>query len=124
MQIPLEISFRNISKDKSIESLIKRKVQKLEKIHNNITRCSAVIEMSQRDIKGGNPYRIRISLRIPHSPEIVVTKEPGEGPDREKLVAAVRDCFDKLYRRVKTASDLQRHDIKSHSLQNRIKIGV
>ena len=124
MKIPMEISFRNISKNKSIESLIKRKVQKLEKIHDNITRCHTVIEMSQKDIKKGSPYRIRISLRIPHRPEIVVTREPGEGSGRDKLDVAIRDCFDRLYRRVKTASELQRHDIKSHSLQNKLNISV
>lgn len=122
MRVPLEISFRNISKNNNIESLIKRKVQKLEKINDNITRCHAVIEMAQKDIKGGNPYRIRISLRIPHNPEIVVTREPGEGAEREKLDAAIRVCFDRLYRQVKTASELQRHDVKSHSLQNKLNI--
>lgn len=117
MKVPLEISYRNIAKDNSTELLIRNKVRKLERIHNDIISCHAVVEMPQKDVKGGSPYRVRISLRIPHSPEIVVSREPGEGSGREKLDAVIRDSFEKMSRQLKSATELKRKEIKFHSLQ-------
>ncbi len=117
MKVPLEISFRNMSKNLAIENLIKRKVLKLEKINDSIISCHTVIERNQKDIKGGNPFRVRISIRVPHSGEIVVTREPGEGENHEKLDAVVRDSFERMSRQLKSAIDLQRKHIKAHSLK-------
>ena len=121
MKVPLEISYRNIVKNNSIESLIRSKVRKLERIHNDIISCHTAVEKPQKDVKGGSPYRVRISLRIPRSPEIVVTSEPGEGGSREKLDAIVRASFERMSRQLKSATELKRKEIKFHSLQkNRI----
>ena len=117
MKVPLEISFRNLSKNNTIESLIRQKVQKLERINGNIISCHTVVERPQKDIKGGNPYRVRISLRIPYNREIVVTREPGKGYSNEKLDTVIRGSFEKLYRRLKSVSELQRNEVKSHSLK-------
>ena len=124
MKVPLEISFRNISKNNAVESLIRSKVRKLEKIHDNIISCRAAVEMPQKDIKGGSPFRVRISLRIPHSPEIIVTREPGEGKNHEKLDTVIRDSFDRMYRQLKSVTELQRKDIKFHSLQGNNNLSV
>ncbi len=123
MKVPLEITFRNISNNITIESLIRSKIQKLEKINDNIISCHTVVEMPQKDIKGGNLFRVRISLRIPRSPEIVVTREPGKGKNHEKLDTAIRDSFERMYRQLKSATELKRKNVKVHSLHRNFDSG-
>ncbi len=117
MQVPLEISYRNIRKTDAIETLVRNKVEKLEKICDNITSCRTAIEKPQKAINGGNPFRVRISVRIPHGKEIVYTKEPGEGDKDHNLDTVIRDSFERMGRKLKSAAQKQRNEVKSHGTQ-------
>ncbi len=48
MQIPLEISFRDVQKTEEIERLIREKVEKLEQICDYMISCRVVVEMTQQ----------------------------------------------------------------------------
>ena len=115
MQVPLEITYRDVRKTDYIEELIKEKVTKLERICDHITSCHVAIERPQSNIPNGNPYRIRLNIRIPHNKEIVVKKEPGQGATDEPLHTAIRDSFEVALRRLRNAVEKKQRKVKKHS---------
>jgi cold shock CspA family protein len=117
MQIPLEISYRNIRKRESIESLIKQKVKKLEDVCDYMTSCRIALEIPQKNIRKGNPYRIRISIRVPHSHEVVVRHEPGGDKDDDSLEHIIRETFEAARKQLRELVEKQRREVKIHSQQ-------
>lgn len=85
MQIPPEIVIKNISTTPSIDKLINRGITRLEKVCDYIISIRLAIEQTQGRHRTGNPYRMRIDIRIPDRADIVVqhsskaSKKPLEG---------------------------------------------
>jgi cold shock CspA family protein/ribosome-associated translation inhibitor RaiA len=117
MQVPIEISFRDIDKSDAIDTLIREKTQKLEKICDYMTSCRVVVAKPQKHQHSGSPYRVRLDVRIPPGHEIVVKREPGEGDMHEPLDTVIRGVFDSAWRQVKEIVERQREDVKSHPQQ-------
>jgi cold shock CspA family protein len=122
MQIPLEISYRDVVKTDELENLIREKVSKLEKVCDYITSCHIAVEKPQKFLNYGSPYRIRISLRIPPGHEIVVKREPGEGNMSDSILAVLRDAFDAARRKILELVEIQRKDVKAHPEQEAVAI--
>jgi cold shock CspA family protein len=117
MLIPLEISYRDVTKTETIENLIREKVNKLEKICNYITRCSIAIEKPHSNIKSGNQYRIRLDITVPPGHEIVIRKEPGNNSMHSSLQAVIRDAFDAARKQLQKLTAIQREKVKVHPEQ-------
>ncbi len=115
MQVPLEITYRDVRKTDNIEELIREKVTKLERICDHITSCHVAIERPQSNIQNGNPYRIRVNIRIPHNKEIVVKKEPGQGETDEPLHTVIRDSFEVARRRIRNTVEKKQRKVKNHN---------
>ena len=120
MQIPLEISYRDITKTDRLEKLIK--ANKLEKVCDHITSCRIAIEKPQKYLNYGSPYRVRIDIRIPQSHEVVIKREAGEGNMDEPLYSIVREAFDAARRRTKELCKIQRSKIKNHPAREEVAI--
>ncbi|MBD3401425.1 HPF/RaiA family ribosome-associated protein [candidate division GN15 bacterium] len=117
MQVPLELSFRDVAKSPDIEALIHEKVGKLEQVCDYITSCRVSVERPQRHQQSGNLHRVRIEVRVPPGHELVVTKEPGEADMHAPLSGVIRDAFDAARRRLKELVERQRDETKSHPQQ-------
>ncbi|MEJ2633855.1 MAG: HPF/RaiA family ribosome-associated protein [Calditrichia bacterium] len=117
MQVPLQLTFRNVRKTDSIESLINDKVAKLEKVCDYINSCRVVVEKPQKHQLSGNPFRIRISMTVPPGHEIVVERKSGEGEMHDVLTKVIRDAFDAANRQLKELMERQRQDVKTHPEQ-------
>lgn len=74
MQIPPEIAFRGIKVTPSIEDLLSKSIAKLEKVCNYIVSTRIAVEQEQGRHKTGNPYRMRIDIRIPGRKDIIVER--------------------------------------------------
>ncbi|MFO7580262.1 MAG: HPF/RaiA family ribosome-associated protein [Nitrosomonas halophila] len=48
MQIPLEITFRNMDPSAAVEARLREKAEKLERFHDHIMSCRIVVEAPQR----------------------------------------------------------------------------
>lgn len=116
MQIPLEVSFRNVTKTRHLEDLIQEKVSALEKFCDKITRCSIAIEKPNATVKNGNPFRVRIDITIPGH-EVVVSKEQGNNDKDDPIPAVIRDAFEAAKKQLTKVMHVQRSEIKSHPLQ-------
>ena len=122
MQIPLEISYRDITKTDKLEKLIRAKTNKLEKVCDHITSCRIAIEKPQKDLNYGSPYRIRIDIRIPPGHEVVIKREPGEGNMDEPIYSIIREAFEAARRKSQELCKIQRNKIKTHPAQETVAI--
>ena len=115
MQKPLVITFRGVPRTNRIEDLIRKKVAKLEQVCSYIISCSVAVEKPQLHQKKGNPFRVRIDLRVPHNHEIVVERKCTEGDMHEPLPKVVRRAFDAAGLALQDLVQIQRGRVKLHS---------
>ena len=108
MQVPLELTIKGVTDSNAIEEIIHGRIEKLEKIYDNIISCRVAIEKTLKDQQSGNPYRIRLNLRIPKNREIIIKRAPGGNPDNGNLGAMVRDAFDTAQRQLKELNNKRR----------------
>jgi len=85
MQTPPEIVIKNIDATPSITKSISRGIARLEKSCNYIISTRLALEQEQGRHRNGNPYHMRIDIRIPDRADIVVqrsskaSQKPQEG---------------------------------------------
>ena len=111
MEVPLELSFDGIEKTTPVEQLIHEQVAKLEKYFDHIISCRVTVERPQA---AGNPYGIRIIVRVPPEHELVVRQEAAEGAVHEDLDTLIRDAFKRMQRQIKKHAAQLRGEVKSH----------
>ena len=110
----MEVTYRDVEKTEALEQLIREKVDKLEQVCDFITSCRVAVEKPQEHLSSGNPYRVRIDVRLPPSQEIVVTREPGEGDMHQPVETVIRHAFDAMRKRLKKQVEMERGHVKVH----------
>jgi ribosomal subunit interface protein len=115
MQVPLQITFRNLDSSPTVKTKVRERVKELEQFYNRITSCRVMIEAPSRRHQKGRLYHIRVDLKVPGR-EIVVKRDPSEHHAHEDIYVAVRDCFDAVRRQLEDHVRRQRGDIKAHEL--------
>ena len=111
MQLPLQITFRDIDPSPAIEEAIREKADKLDRHAPRIISCRVVVETPHKHQHKGKQYQVRIDLSIPGD-EIVVNREPN--PD---VYVAIRDAFQAAERQLKDYRQRRRGDTKQHDEQ-------
>ncbi|HET9579134.1 MAG TPA: HPF/RaiA family ribosome-associated protein [Usitatibacter sp.] len=86
MQVPLQITFRNIDRSDALETRIRADASKLERFHPRITRCRVTIEETLRHHSQGRQFAVAIEVRVPG-------KDLSALKDDEDVYVAVRDGF-------------------------------
>jgi cold shock CspA family protein len=114
MNVPLEITFHGIAKSDAIESLIRQQAAKLEKVCPHLSSCRIAIEKPHEHARAGNPYRVRIDMRVPPSHELVAVRDPLDGVLHDSLQTVVLETFRVARRQLKALVDRQRREIKTH----------
>lgn len=132
MQVPLQITYRNITPSETIKKWVRTEADKLDNFYNRVMECRVAIEMPHRHHRKGSPYHIRIDLKVPGE-EIVVKREPslshrarqlGETEIKKHLEVktphknlrlAINGAFKAAGRRLQDYAGRQRGDIKSHA---------
>ncbi len=142
MQVPPEISVKGFEMTGEVDTLLQNQIARLERVCDYITSIRVAIEKEQGRHQLGNPYRIRLDVRVPPNHEIVVkrqsvlhenlrnTPEPEAELERiskrslssrkdEPLPSAVRRSFDSARRQLEKLVEVQRKDVKIHP-QNQV----
>lgn len=120
MQVPLEITFRDVRKTENIERLIREKVAKLEKICDYMVSCRIAVEMPQHHQQTGNPFRVRITLRVPPGHELVTKRESSQGNVHGTLPQTLREAFSAAGRQLKELVNKQRAEVKTHPVHEQL----
>lgn len=108
MQIPLQITMRNLPHSDAMESDIRKKAEKLHIYHDRIMSCRVVIEAVQNRKHQGKEYLARIDLKVPGK-EFAVNKHR-----HVDAYVAIRNAFNALQRQLESFSHKQRGDVKAH----------
>jgi cold shock CspA family protein len=114
MNVPLEISFRDVEKTQSLEDLIRGEAASLEEVNDHVSSCRVIVEQPQKHLKSGSPYRVRIDMTVPPKHELVARREPGQGEMHEELETVILDAFDDARRQLRELSSRQEGEEKRH----------
>lgn len=117
MQIPPEISFKDVRKTPGIEDLINRKIAGLEKICRHMISCRVAVEQPQKHQERGNPYQVRISITVPPAHELVSKELASKGDMHDPLETVIAKTFDSAERQLKELTERQRGEVKTHPHQ-------
>jgi len=110
MQIPVQITFRDIPPSPAVEAAIREKAAKLDRYYDRITSCRVMVEAPSRHHHKGGHFHIRIDLTVPGGEELVVSRDPAEHADHSDVYVAVRDAF--------AAAERQIHDLATRRHAN------
>jgi ribosomal subunit interface protein len=113
MQIPLQISFRDMDPSPAIEARIREKAAKLERHASRITSCRVVVEARNRHQRQGTLYNVHIDLRAPGEQLVVGHGHPLDHA-HEDVYVAIRDAFAAAKRRLEDHAQRARGDVKTH----------
>ncbi len=108
MQVPLQITFHDVTHSDALENHIREKAHKLEQFYSALIACKVVVDQPGMHQHKGKPFNIRIDLTVPGS-EIVIDRQQDED-----VYVALRDAFDAAKRKLDDYGRKQRMDIKAH----------
>jgi ribosomal subunit interface protein len=111
MQVPLQISFRDMEPSAAVEDKIRERAAKLDRYYERILGCRVVVEAPHRRHRQGKLYHVRVDLTVPQG-ELVVSREPVDHHAHEDVYVAIRDAFDAAQRRLADYARRQRGDVK------------
>jgi cold shock CspA family protein/ribosome-associated translation inhibitor RaiA len=131
MNWPLQITFRRVKPTAQIEDWIHDEAEKLDVFYNHIMACRVAVELPHCRHRRGDPYHIRIDVRVPGG-EVVVNRDPSLANDmrhlgekaatkrmelestQKNLHLAIKSAFRTLERRLQDYARCQRGDVKLH----------
>ena len=137
MDIPLTISFRNMTSSASVENQVREKAEKLGSFCDRITSCRVIVEAPHRHHHKGQAFQIHIDLSVPgkqivikHAPKQLAVVKLAEGSVSENemvenheaskqgahadVYVAIRDAFDAAERKLQDYVRRQRGAVKKH----------
>ncbi len=107
MQLPLEISFRNMEPSEAVEANVREKAGKLERFAKQITSCRIIIEAPHKHKHKGHLYNVTIDVTLPGE-EIVASRHPDKHHAHEDIYVAIRDAFDATQRQLESYTGKRR----------------
>src|SRR5690606_28333544 len=113
MQVPLEITFRDLGRSDAIEAAARERALELERFVPEIISCRVTIEAPHRHQRKGKLYRVLVDVRVPGA-EIVAGREPGKDHSHEDVYVAIRDAFDAARRQLEDRIRIVRGKVKAH----------
>ena len=107
MQIPLQITVRDVQHSEALEARIRDKAAKLEQFHPRIMSCRVTVEESHKHRNQGRHFQVRVDVRVPGR-EIVANRDHAEDP-----YVALREAFDAAKRQLEELARSQRGEVKA-----------
>jgi len=114
MQIPLQITFRDMEPSEAIEVAVRDKAEKLEQF-TDIMSCRVVVEMINKHQNKGTLYHVSIDLTVAGG-EIVVSRDHGIDHAHEDIYVAMRDSFDAARRQLQDHHRISHQKVKAHEV--------
>jgi ribosomal subunit interface protein len=109
MQMPLQITIRDVPHSEAVEAHVREKAAKLEEFSGHIISCRVVVEMPHKHSHQGRQFNVRLDIGVPGN-EIVVNRDRDED-----VYIAIRDAFDAAKRQLEDYARRVRHDVKTHA---------
>jgi ribosomal subunit interface protein len=113
MQLPVQITFRDIARSEAVETAIQERVDRLDRFADHIMSCRVTVGMIEKHKHQGKLFNIRVDLKLPGS-ELVVNRDKAED-----IYVAIRDAFDAVKRKLeehvrRMHGEVRQHEVESH----------
>jgi ribosome-associated translation inhibitor RaiA len=122
MQLPLQITFRQMEPSPAIEARIRELAARLEKFSTHIMRCHVVVEPPAGHHSQGAPFEFHIDITLPER-EVSIRRARPFDPAHEDPFVALRDAFRAARRRLQDYERRRRGGAKSHAGQDELVPG-
>jgi len=116
MQVPLQVSFRNMTPSESVEANIRKRTEKLDSFCDNIISFQVVVEAPRKHQQKGGLYHVRLDIRLVGE-SIQVNREPDLHRAHEDVYVAIRDAFNAARRQLQEHVSRQKVHVKSHAAE-------
>jgi ribosomal subunit interface protein len=109
MQVPLQITVRDMPHSEALDARIRDKAAKLSEFDPNITSCRVTVEESRKHHRQGRHFQVVVDVRVPGK-ELVANRSHDED-----VYVALRDAFDAMKRQVEENLRVKRGFVKTHA---------
>ncbi len=116
MDVPLEIRFHNMAPSDAIEARVRGRVEKLNRLYDQLVACRVSIEAPHKQHRKGNVFTVHIDMSVPGS-ELVVSHGPHRPQEKYRdpdLYTVLNEAFDAAERQLNEFKRRQRGDVKNH----------
>lgn len=114
MNLPLQITWRDVEQSDAIEAAIREHADKLSQFCDHIMSCRVTVETPHGHKHKGKLHHITIDITAPRK-EIVVSRDPAKHAAHEDIYVSIRDAFDAARRQLQDYVRKQRGDVKTHA---------
>lgn len=108
MQVPVQITFRDVKHSAEVSDHIHQKVDKLNQLTDMLISCHVVVEFACKHQQSGNLYSVRVVVNAPNK-ELVSTHNHDEN-----MYVAIREAFDDITRQIEEYSQIHHGRKKRH----------
>lgn len=113
MELPLQITFRNMQRSDVVEAKIRSRAEKLEKYCDSIIRCHVAVEAPHHHHAAGNQFLVLVEVTVPGE-RLVAHREPDAHHAYTDVYVAIRDAFDTMRRQLEDYVRRRRGQVKAH----------
>lgn len=110
MQKPLELNYHDLPRSDWSEQLIRERVERLERYHDDIVSCTVIVSKPHKHQHSGNPYRVSIEVHLPRNRRLVVNQEPAVVEQESNLRTVIEAAFSAMERRLQSTGETRRRD--------------
>lgn len=115
MERALQIAFKNLDSSEFVETLIRERVERLQRFHPNITGARIVVEVPHRSAEGAKtPVGIRVEIDVPGHNTIVAKGEQDRREMKGDTSAIVNRVFEAAERQLEQTAAIMNREVKSH----------
>jgi ribosomal subunit interface protein len=107
MQLPLQITFRNVPISEAVEADIREKAGWLEQFSGDIIHCHVIVELEGKHKHQGRLFTVRIDLTLPGT-ELAISHDHAD----EDIAVALRDAFNAAARQIEDYVRVRRGEVK------------
>lgn len=117
MDVPLEISYRDVEKTEYLENLIRQKAAKLEQVSERVSSVRVALEQDHKSRAVNVPYHVRLDVNVAPGHEFVIKRDSDDGQQYKDLPALVREAFEAAWIKLRKIKEKQKGKIKNHPQQ-------
>jgi ribosomal subunit interface protein len=116
MEIPVQVTFRNMSTSDAIEEAIREMAAKLDKFHPRIIGCRVAVEAAQHRHMKGKVFHVRFDVTVAHG-ELVASGGTTAPTPHENVYIALNEAFHEIRRRLEDHAQRLRSEVKRHRVR-------
>ncbi|HSD34471.1 MAG TPA: HPF/RaiA family ribosome-associated protein [Alphaproteobacteria bacterium] len=116
MDVPLEIRFHNMDPSDAIEARVRERVEKLNKLYDQLVACRVSIEAPHKQHRKGNVFTVHVDMSVPGH-ELVVSHGPHHPQEKYRdpdLYTVLNEVFEAAERQLVEFKRRQRGEVKNH----------